>query len=440
MNMVRRTAEVDVPGAAIERLDLRPVSAEIEIPPEFLPRKYAFEHTFADLPLRAINMLSQVRHDRNDQQTNLSQSIEEVGLKSFPEIARFDDEHYLAYARVIADRNGVEAIDEELFNWVTRHEDGFIYVLAAGHSRIIGIHDNEENRAQRAWAAGYSVDPLAAEVRLVVRDNPSPAQMMLDQITENLHSRPAAEHIAADVLALYKHMAQIGDISSDKEFFELFGNKLPESTFSTIMNFAYLPPALQKLAFEDKQFPFVIAARIGALAPHKRALETFKIAKASDKKVRLTRARQQKVDKLVDAYVTDRFYELARLIHAPKRFGINLQVQRLENEKKSLIDALANEGVALFGTSLEDWAMTPEQLIDEEIKVLRANARKAVDSIIKSPIGHYDSVADAYGQLVDVDTNPSSIRSRDERLREIMAPVIARTGLAGEVNLELKQD
>jgi hypothetical protein len=82
--MVARGNEKAGGSKARDGLNFESIAKKDEVPPEFLPRKYGFEHDFVEIPLRNVIMLNQVRHDRNDQQTNLEQSIEEVGMHAFP--------------------------------------------------------------------------------------------------------------------------------------------------------------------------------------------------------------------------------------------------------------------------------------------------------------------------------------------------------------------
>ncbi len=407
------------------------------VPEELRPREYAFEHEFTSLPLGSINMLSQVRHDRNDQQTNLEQSIEEVGLRSFPEIAQFDDEHYLAYARIVMFRFGEVPKDEELLSMVRRHDDGSIYVVISGHSRIKAVTHNEEERAKRAWEAGYTTDPMAAEIKMTLQRNPDPGTVMLYQITENLHSRPAAEHIAGDVLSLYRYWLDTGELQSQEELFVRFGGKLPESTFFTIMNFSHLPADLQKKAFLDKKYAFNVAARVGALAPHKRALEIYKRTQGERDP---NEDEMAEIDTLVNEYVRNQFSMMGAAIHKSRGYGINLQIQTLENERKKLIQELANEGAALFGSQLEDWGMTPEQLAQEEIKRMRERASRAVEELIERPIGYYDAVAAEYGAIAGVDVNPNSIRARQEKLIEVVTPIMGQVGVVPLEQRTLQQE
>lgn len=414
-----------------EGAEVIPIHAgEGPIPEHLRSREYGFEHDFIGLPLRAINMLSQVRHARNDQQTNLEQSIEEVGMRAFPEIAQFDDEHFLAYARVVMHRFGESPTDDELLAGVSRHTDGYIYVIISGHSRIKAIMHNEAERSKQAWSEGYYTDPLNSLVKMQLQKNLTPDAVMLYQITENLHSRPPAEHIASDVLALYRYMTENGHISSPSELFERFGGKLPESTFATIMNFGQLPYDLQKQAFIDSKFPFVVAARIGELTPHKWALEAFKVARGERQ---LTAAEQKRVGNIVDGFIRTEFAHMGASIHKNKRFGINLQIKRVEDVKKELMRQLEDEGAALFGTTLEDWEMTPEQLAEAEIRVRREKARIALQELMDRPIEHYDTMVTTYSSVAEVDINPTSVRVRHEKLLEVVRPILGRAGLEAAV-------
>jgi hypothetical protein len=432
-------------------LDFVGLSAERITPSEFLPRRYGYEHEFIGLPLGAIIMMHQVRHDRNDQQTKLEESIEEVGMQSYPTIARLSPEAFIEYARVInfrLDHSGIggqkEKSTQSSVPSIEQEESGdcpeldiedllmshpmygeYYYVLISGHSRLKAIIKNEELRSYVAQASGFDTDPMDACVNMIVVENPSPIEMMVRQITENIHSRPASEHIASDVLSLHRYL-QLGDrpIPHD-EFFELFGEKLPRAMFATIMDFGNLPIDVQKMAFKNSRFPFSTASKIGSLASPKRHLEEYKIAGTHTP----TAEQRELVEVLVKEYLKQKYLEISGVINRSKRFGVNLQNQRLDNDRRALEDAIMNEGNSMFGTSLEDWDMSPEQLAHDEISRLRKASRAALHAMLDHPIKEAVDMVVTFEALIGVNDNESSRRSQLRLLRKVIDPVIEFTAV-----------
>jgi len=402
------------------------LAIEQSIPQEFLPRQYGMEHIFVDLPLRSINALNQVRRGRNDQQTNLEESIEDVGLKSFPEVARLTADNLLAYAKVVDFRQSLNESDDVILARYTKHDDGFYYVIIFGHSRIKAIASNELQRAADAHQAGFEIDPESASVRLLVRDNPTPDQILTDQITENFHSRPPTEAIASDLLGLYRYLVGQGTITTEAEFCDLIGGKLPKNVLEIVLDFGRLPANVQELAFIDVEMPFVTAAKLGSLVPHKYALERMK--SQSDPNSTIEDA---DIQKLVQAYIEGEYVQMASAIHNAKRgsFGVNLQKQRIENERLLLLDAITNQGDTLLGTTLEFWGMTTEQLNHEEIIQIRKRLSQSVEEIRTRPVRVYDEAISLYETLFDIDQNPAAKRARDKHIAEIVRPVLNQDNL-----------
>jgi hypothetical protein len=307
-----------------------------------------------------------------------------------------------------------------------KHTDGFYYVIIFGHSRIKAIQSNELQRAAEAHRAGYEVDASSATVRLLVRDNPTPDQILTDQITENFHSRPPTESIASDLLGLYRYLLSQGSISGEADFRQMIEGKLPKHVVEIVLDFGRLPRNVQELAYADPEMPFQTASKLGSLIPHKYALELSKYDGNTD-----PAQKETTIQKLVQVYIEAEYAQLASAIHNAARgsFGVNLQKQRIDNERRVLIDATNNEGDSSLGSTLEFWGMTTEQLHEEEIKRTRRKLRKSVEEIRRKPIVAYDEAVSLFEASFDIDPNPTAIRARDRQLEEIIRPITDRNRL-----------
>lgn len=200
----------------------RDMHVEANIPAEFKPREYG-RKSIEELRLGQLIMFDQVRSKTNPKVPALRESFRTQDLINQIDVARLERESLEAYInfvnRVWRAEHDIEAFSPD--------ENGFYYVVIAGHSRTAAMILEEKDRAEKAAQAGFITDPHKSTVWCKIHDAPTPQEILSLQLNENLYEAPSEERRAMAMVEAFEYGYEMGLWKSRAEFVKANPNFSP---------------------------------------------------------------------------------------------------------------------------------------------------------------------------------------------------------------------
>ncbi len=203
------------------------LQAELDTQPERAHGEYEHIKFTSD---RFIKM-GQVRGERNPVTVSLKESILRQGLINPIDTVRLTDETLAEYIAFVNRVWKTETVVDDFTE--SKQEDGFYYLIVAGHSRHEAICELEEEGLMETR-------PIMAKVHEVA----SPEQIIMIQLDENLHSQPSRERSAIAIVEMYQFGTEQGRWSTQKEFLAK-NPHIAGSQFTEALHFSELHPHIR---------------------------------------------------------------------------------------------------------------------------------------------------------------------------------------------------
>jgi hypothetical protein len=217
---------------------------------------------FALLSLGYICIFDQSREGENPVQASITESLGKMGLINLVDVVRITREAVDSYAQFVSDLWGGEKINTSTLPQST-FESGMYDVLVAGHSRIIGVKENEAKKAEYQWAIGNTdYDPALSQTMVKIHPVTSNRDMINIQMTENIHKALPEEREAVTIVENYYLGLRDGLWSTPEQFQAEFKDKVNIKKLIDAMAFAKLPTKIRELVF-TKIIPYSVGILLG---------------------------------------------------------------------------------------------------------------------------------------------------------------------------------
>ncbi|MDO4781327.1 MAG: hypothetical protein Q4A34_03005 [Candidatus Saccharibacteria bacterium] len=356
----------------------------IEFGPKFL----------ASVTFNDINELPQIRRRYDDEELEeLADSmchIDENGNATFdlynpPVIAKLTAEE----ARQYVEGHGrlfPESGDAwQKFDSLTLAEDGYYYVLIAGHRRKRAIHITINKH-------GLSSDTVS--VISSIREGIPFEEALLIQFRENKGVRPDPEDVAQEIRNYHTYLTTVNPAKKPTIAYISAQTGETEHVVRSALRFTSLPECVQQLVSEDRRLlPYSVAVKLAPLADKVRELydksldEGQQFAESKDEYVaHQTYAMAPHIiryridgEKRIDDYIRNMLKDYqAKIDGVQQAFELLTEVPRALSARKAAETGLARAATGALGI------VAPENLPDDviaQLKAITAAAEAAARSI-----------------------------------------------------------
>lgn len=177
-------------------------------------------------------MLTQVRNAPNLEADRLKESIANNLINQI-DVARMTPETFIDYVDFVNDVWGVDNDPEA----ATVSDDGFIYLVVAGHTRLEAIRHLEADRP----ADLVTEYPLGAVIDCKVHPAMTPQEIIVLQLDENIYRQPTKERQAMAIVETYYYGLRKGQWQNKAEFLNKNKNRFGHAVLDDAISFANLP-------------------------------------------------------------------------------------------------------------------------------------------------------------------------------------------------------
>lgn len=226
----------------------RPEEAEPQgsLPPELRPGEYGCQRERVELYLGQLIMLEQTREGISQETGKIQDSIKQNGLFYDPHVARMGYKGMAEYVDFVNDVWGARHRIEDL----PHDEEGYYYLVEDGHSRAVAITREEMEKARTAYEKwGIETDPSSAKVMCVVRDNPTPWEVISKQAESNIHRTVPKEREAMGIVESFYYGQKLGMWKTKEEFINGYGKNYSRDTVNEALRFLELPSFAREEVF-----------------------------------------------------------------------------------------------------------------------------------------------------------------------------------------------
>jgi hypothetical protein len=224
----------------------------IEAPERFRPKEYGGQYQ-QPVRLGDLCMLSQARSQANPALPSIEASIASAGLLNEPIIARLNHNSFKEYVEFV---NHIWGSDER-FDDFSVSNDGYFYLVIAGHTRISAVNNIEVANEKAAAKEGFTVDSNDAVVWCKVYDAPDPDTIISIQLDENLHEKVPEERSALAIVEAYYFGLKLGKWTDEAEFSKAVEGKFTPKQLNKALAFARLPSEFRDIIFAEG-LPYVM--------------------------------------------------------------------------------------------------------------------------------------------------------------------------------------
>lgn len=206
-----------------------------------IPKNYEFHR---DFPVQKLIVLPQIRKAENARIDEIAASIQIQGLLNPINIVRLTHEEFVMHIKTI--------------NWLWKKEiqiddyqadDGYYYVVVAGHSRLAAIK---------------KLDEPTIDVKL--HDVHTSEEILAIQIGENIYSEPPVEEKVIAIIETYRLGLLNGKWKDKNEFKKNNETKFSKYDINNAMLFENLPKTIQSSIFRNR-LPYSIGVDLGTMYP-----------------------------------------------------------------------------------------------------------------------------------------------------------------------------
>lgn len=342
------------------------------------------EHEQRPFPVDELVVLPQVRSGLNPDLRDIKESIRANGLLNPIDVARMDEFQLYEYVEFVNHLWGT-SIDPGQYESL-RGEDGFFYMVLAGHTRTEAISQLQaEDEHGRRFAVMTKVHKIA-----------DPAEIISLQLDENLHSKPAQERQAMAIVEAYEYGRLHEKWSSPAEFAKLNKGKFSRKILSEALGFARLPS-------EARDFVFSGSLSYNAAVELGKASENFMDSIAARFGIGADEAPTSDlvIDDMQEAY---RLLLAGHIAHI-QAHGLNSTASKkyiqgqaiLATEKAAKLRGEMDESDSLFDMS---FVSADEQRL-QYLRELRGELWQAHQKIAR--VAHADNILKLHGELARLD-------------------------------------
>lgn len=262
----------------------------IEFGPKFL----------ASVKFNDINELPQIRRRYDEEELEeLADSmchIDEDGNVTFdlynpPVIAKLTAEEAWRYVEGHGKLFPESGDTQQKFDNLTLAEDGYYYILIAGHRR---------KRAIQISIDKHSLNPDNVSVISSIREGISFEEALLIQFRENKGVRPDPEDVAREIRNYYTHLTAVNPAKKPTIAYISAQTGETEHVVRSALRFTSLPECVQQLVSHDRQLlPYSVAVKLAPIADKIRELHDKLLSEG------------QQFTESKDQYVADQVYAVA---------------------------------------------------------------------------------------------------------------------------------
>lgn len=342
------------------------------------------EYEQRPLPVDELVVLPQVRSGLNPDLRDIKESIRANGLLNPIDVARMDEFQLYEYIEFVNHlwNTSIDATQYEPL----RHDDGFFYMVIAGHTRTEAIRQlQDEDETNRRYALMTKIHKIT-----------DPEEIISLQLDENLHSKPAQERQAMAIVEAYEYGRLHNKWASPAEFSKLNRGKFSRKILSEALGFARLPS-------EARDFVFSGGLSYNAAVELGKASEAFMDSAAAQFGLGPEEIPTAEVlSDLDEAYRL----QLARHISHIQAEGLNSTAAKkyiqgqalLAQEKSAKLRGEMDESDSLFDMSF----IGAEEQRAQYLGTLRSELWQMHQKIAR--VAHADDILKLHGELTRLDT------------------------------------
>lgn len=361
----------------------------IEFGPKFL----------ASVTFNGINELPQIRRRYDEEELEeLADSmchIDEDGNVTFdlynpPVIAKLTAEEAWQYVEGHGKLFPESGDAQQKFDTLTPAEDGYYYILIAGHRR---------KRAIQITIDKHSLNPDNVSVISSIREGISFEEALLIQFRENKGVRPDPEDVAREIRNYYTHLTTVNPTKKPSVAYISAQTGETKYVVESALQFTSLPECVQQLVSQDRRLlPYSTAVKLAPIANLIRDLydkyiqegqrpteskDEFVAAQAYAEALYIIRYR---IDgqKRVDNYIKQRKEDYQTMIKGVQQaFYLLDEMPSASNARNIALKDLALSALRAFTLVMAASGNLPDDVIDRLEGVVEAakTAKAAAQSI-----------------------------------------------------------
>ena len=189
------------------------------------------------IPVQDLVVMPQVRTGMNPDLKDIKESVRSNGLLNPIDVAVMDEFQLMDYIDFVNDLWGTDVSFASFED--KQDENGFYYLVVAGHTRTEAIKQLEqEDEYGRTYAVMSKIHKIS-----------SPSEIISLQLDENLHSKPAQERQAMAIVEAYEYGRRHEQWKSPAEFARINKGKFSRKVLSEAIGFARLPDRARDFVF-----------------------------------------------------------------------------------------------------------------------------------------------------------------------------------------------
>ncbi len=195
------------------------------------------EHEQRAIPARDLIVMPQIRIGMNPDLKDLKASLRVNGLLNPIDVAVMDEFQLEEYIYFVNDLWGSDVALQDYVD--KRDENGFFYLVIAGHTRTEAILQLEQ---EDEFGRSFSIMSKLHKVS-------DPSEIISLQLDENLHSKPAQERQAMAIVETYEYGKRHDRWKTPSEFARLNKGKFSRKVLAEAIGFARLPDRARDFVF-----------------------------------------------------------------------------------------------------------------------------------------------------------------------------------------------
>lgn len=349
--------------------------------------------------------LSQIRGTKNVISNELKESIRANGLINPIDVARMTRETLAEYISFTNETWGVNAQFSD-FEHIVR-EDGYYYLVIAGHSRHAGIVEAESD----------SENPMARRrIMAKVHEVTDPAGIIELQHAENISSVPPQERVATALVETYNWGLRHGKWSSKKEFLKQRKDMgVTSGVLDNALAFQDMPKEARNYVLSGK-VKYLVGVELGASV---EVLRDYMAVQAGfmgsdDPRVRFSDEVSTTLDEMVAAEINHRAnFCINRKLNstagkkhvAAWRGDMRKSLRKLRGEKEETLDFQM---------------VKPEEVLARNQREIQRQLVRQVNDFARYPAAHYKEVIELNRSVVGDESTEEALQLMEKNLKRTL--------------------
>lgn len=349
--------------------------------------------------------LSQIRGTKNVISNELKESIRANGLINPIDVARMTHETLAEYISFTNETWGADSKIADFEHMV--RDDGYYYLVIAGHSRHEAIAEAEND----------SENPLPRRrIMAKVHEVTDPAGIIELQHAENISSVPPQERAATALVETYNWGLRHGKWSSKKEFLKQRKDMgVTSGVLDKALSFQDMPKEARNYVLSGKVKYLVgveLGASVGVLRDYMAVQAGF--MGADDPRIGFSDETSQRLDEMVTAEINrkanhcinKKLNSTAGKKHvAAWRADMRTKLRELRGEKEETLDLQM---------------VKPEEVLERNQREVQRLLRRQVNDFARYPAAHYKEVIELNRSVVGDEATEEALSLMEKNLKRTL--------------------